>query len=87
MNRIGFVWFLAIGLLILSSPLAVAQPFMVTNSNDSGAGSLRQAILNANASPNGGQPDEIHFAIDAQPPPIQEPTMLFSAMGFTETVA
>ena len=38
--------------------------FMVTNTNDSGAGSLRQAILDANATPNTPVgPDEIHFNI------------------------
>jgi hypothetical protein len=31
---------------------ALAETFVVTNSNDSGAGSLRQAILNANGSPD-----------------------------------
>ncbi len=37
--------------------------FLVTNALDSGTGSLRQAILNANASANNGQPDQIRFAI------------------------
>jgi predicted outer membrane repeat protein len=38
--------------------------FLVTNVNDSGAGSLRQAILDANASPNlASGPDKIHFKI------------------------
>src|SRR5262249_55937217 len=37
--------------------------FLVTNTNDSGAGSLRQAILDANATPNVGGPDLISFAI------------------------
>ncbi len=36
-------------ILSLSSPLAAAATFTVTNLDDSGAGSLRQAILNANA--------------------------------------
>jgi hypothetical protein len=48
-----------------SNPLAIvltaaASTFTVTNTNDSGTGSLRQAILNANA--NAG-PDTIAFAI------------------------
>ncbi|MCI0745081.1 MAG: hypothetical protein L0Y58_06720, partial [Verrucomicrobia subdivision 3 bacterium] len=34
--------------------------FMVTTNGDSGPGSLRQAILDANATPG---PDEIHFSI------------------------
>lgn len=68
-QKILFVWMIAIGIMILASPVAVAQTFTVTNTNDSGAGSLRQAILDANAFPNGSQPDEIHFAIDAQTDP------------------
>lgn len=32
-----------------SNPFNIVSPFAVTNTNDSGAGSLRQAILNANA--------------------------------------
>ena len=43
-------------------PAAAAAPFAVTNTNDSGAGSLRQAILDANA--NNGL-DTISFAIPA----------------------
>src|SRR5258706_508114 len=38
--------------------------FMVTNTDDSGLGSLRQAMHDANTTPNtGGVPDEIHFNI------------------------
>ena len=64
-----------LGALIVLSTLWLAEPvnaqtvFTVTNTNDSGAGSLRQAITDANATPNGGQPDEIHFDIDAQTDP------------------
>ncbi len=43
----------------------VASPFLVTNTSDSGAGSLRQAILNANE--NIG-PDAITFAISGTAP-------------------
>ncbi|HET8674715.1 MAG TPA: HYR domain-containing protein [Blastocatellia bacterium] len=39
---------------------AVAMTFLVTNPNDSGAGSLRQAIIDANANPGA---DTINFAI------------------------
>jgi hypothetical protein len=42
-----------------------AAPFNVTNTNDSGAGSLRQAILDANANPG---PDEITFSIPGNGP-------------------
>jgi YVTN family beta-propeller protein len=41
---------------------------IVTNTNDSGAGSLRSAILTANALPNGSEPDEITFAISGAGP-------------------
>ena len=44
----------------LSAGVVLAAPFPVTNTNDSGAGSLRQAILDANA--NVG-PDTISFNI------------------------
>lgn len=37
--------------------------FLVTNTLDSGPGSLRQAMLDANATPNIGGPDVIRFAI------------------------
>jgi hypothetical protein len=52
---------LALGLLavLIPSGSAVALGFSVTNKNDGGAGSLRQAVLDANA--NSG-PDEIFFA-------------------------
>ena len=43
--------------VILSSP---SMTFSVTNTNDAGAGSLRQAIQNANSNPG---PDAISFAI------------------------
>ncbi len=51
--------FWAVGLLFLASR-AGAAIFTVVNTNDSGAGSLRQAILNANT--NSG-PDTIEFQI------------------------
>jgi IPT/TIG domain/S-layer homology domain len=49
-----------LGILFLAATGAAATTFTVTNTNDSGAGSLRQAILDANA---GAGADEIHFAI------------------------
>src|SRR5262249_6298209 len=43
---------------------AFEYQFKVPNTSDSGNGSLRQAILNANATPNlPGSPDVIRFAI------------------------
>jgi hypothetical protein len=47
-------------LIALATEVASASTFTVTNTNDSGAGSLRQAILNANANPGA---DSIHFNI------------------------
>jgi CSLREA domain-containing protein len=49
-KTIKFVWllFLTVG----SSGLASGATFTVTNTNDSGAGSLRQAIVDANAAPS-----------------------------------
>jgi titin len=44
-----------------AAPAAWAAEFTVTNTNDSGAGSLRQAILDANTNDSG--PDTISFAI------------------------
>ena len=52
-------------LALCSLNTAVADTFTVTNINDSGAGSLRMAITDANAHPNidGNTPDIIAFAI------------------------
>jgi len=60
-NRVGFFPIL-LGLvtLIASVPLATAATFTVTNTNDAGAGSLRQAITDANADPI---VDSVAFAI------------------------
>jgi len=52
-----------------SLEISAIPVLLVTNTNDSGAGSLRQAMLDANASANSNEPDEIHFAIDAQTDP------------------
>ena len=46
---------------------ALINVFSVTNTNDSGAGSLRQAILSANSTPNSANgPDKIHFNIRSE---------------------
>ena len=65
---------------------ARADIYTVTNTSDSGAGSLRQAILDANGHPNSGGPDRIHFAIPGTEahaiapvsalPAITEPTVI-----------
>ncbi len=45
--------------------LTEAVEFVVINTDDSGVGSLRQAIIDANASANAGGPDQITFNIGA----------------------
>ncbi|MEY2565156.1 MAG: hypothetical protein QOH88_3349 [Verrucomicrobiota bacterium] len=50
-------------LLSLSLVPASADTFLVTNTNDSGAGSLRQAITAANAHPNSAGVDVIAFNV------------------------
>ncbi|MFN2476157.1 MAG: hypothetical protein ABR526_07450 [Chthoniobacterales bacterium] len=61
MRTLGTVLLLNVVLVRLS----LAGTFTVTNTADSGAGSLRQAIVDANAQPNVSpdQPDRIEFAI------------------------
>ena len=49
------------GIEVLESRIAPAI-FFVLNANDSGTGSLRQAILDANSTPNSGGEDLISFA-------------------------
>ena len=46
--------------IVLLAVTAAAAPYIVSNTNDEGAGSLRQAILEANANPGA---DSINFAI------------------------
>lgn len=51
-----------------SPVFTVIGPLTVNNTNDSGPGSLREAILNANEMANGGGPDVITFAIPGAGP-------------------
>jgi hypothetical protein len=53
-------------LRIVDNDLGTSNTFVVTNTNDSGSGSLRQAILDANARPGS---DDIEFAIPASTDP------------------
>jgi hypothetical protein len=55
------------------------KTFVVTNTNDSGPGSLRQAILNANLS-NSAPPDTIDFNISGQGPFIISPLSALPAI-------
>ena len=72
-----------IGLMLVFSGVAQASTFVVTNTNSSGAGSLAQAILNANGNPG---PDVISFNIPGsgvhtisptnQLPPLTDPVTI-----------
>jgi hypothetical protein len=66
---------------IVASHSAAAITFTVTTTNDGGAGSLRQAILDANATPGA---DAIHFNIGSGPQLIR-PTNALPVI--TDTVA
>ena len=59
-NRMPIVW---TSIEQLSTGYVPPSKFVVTNTLDSGPGSLRQAILDANATPNVGGPDVIRFSI------------------------
>ena len=60
---------LLLALLALLAPTVAAQTtFVVTTVADSGPGSLRQAIADANSSPNGAEPDSIAFDIPGDGP-------------------
>lgn len=54
---------LTVGAIVLTGQAATI--YTVTNTNDGGAGSLRQAILDANGHPNAGpgSPDQIRFQV------------------------
>ncbi len=54
---------ISVSLIFVQSGHAAPQAFTVTNTNDSGAGSLRQAISDANGNANAGDMDVIEFNI------------------------
>ena len=70
------------GLLILPATSASATSFVVINTGDTGQGSLRQAILDANANPGA---DDITFAIPGTRPLIISPSTPLPAI--TEQVS
>ena len=69
--------------------------FTVINTNNANAGSLRQAIIDANNMPNvGGVPDEIHFNIPGGGVQTIQPTSELDAIteavivnGYTAAIA
>ncbi len=73
---------LAVLLYLVSAPLAAAT-FTVANTNDSGAGSLRQAILDANANPG---PDTIEFNIPGAGVHVIAPASVLPALTETVTI-
>lgn len=62
-NRSSVQWY---GFENLDTVYVAPSYFLVDNTNDSGPGSLRQAILDANATANSGVPDMIAFDIPGQ---------------------
>jgi hypothetical protein len=68
--------FLRAALLLGTISSATAETFVVNNVLDSGAGSLRQAITDANAHQNGSAADSIHFNI----PGAGVPTIVLASM-------
>ena len=64
--------------LVLGCTCAIAATFTVTNTNDSGAGSLRQAITDAN---NALGPHVINFNIPGTGPFTISPATEFPALG------
>jgi trimeric autotransporter adhesin len=79
--------------LLGTARFAHAADFTVTNTDDSGAGSLRQAIEDANAAANSGGPDLIKFAIPGDGPHTIAPTSQLPTIsqpvtidGYTESL-
>jgi len=66
---------------VVQDPAAAGLPLVVTNTNDSGAGSLRQAILNANRMINGAMPDAITFSIPGPGVHTIQPTSALPVIG------
>src|SRR5207248_6744963 len=69
---------LAAALLVPPAQPAQAATFTVTNTNDSGAGSLRQAMLSVNATAGG--PHTISFNIPGAGPHVIQPSTSLPTM-------
>ena len=67
--------------VVLTAPASI---FTVTNTGDSGTGSLRQAILNANSNPGA---DRIEFAIPGAGPHTITPTTVLPTISDPVTIA
>lgn len=76
-----FVAFVAIGFIVVSANLLFSKTFTVTNTSDSGAGSLRQAIYDANNTPAA---DTIKFAIPTSDPNYNASTNTWTIRPVTE---
>ena len=91
-RSVGSVWCRAVlaGVVVIAAPHASAATFFVTNTNDAGPGSLRQAMLSANATPG---LDAISFGISLPPgalatiaplTPLPDITDALSINGYTQ---
>ena len=76
---------------VLAAAIGAADTYTVTSTGDNGAGTLRQAILDANAHPGS---DDIHFAITGSEVHTIAPASPLPAMtgpgtidGYTQTGA
>lgn len=79
-----FSYILTSGVLLLRPQVARAATITVTNTNDSGAGSLRQAILDANTSV--GVADTIAFNIAGPGPHTIQPTSALPTISDQVTI-
>jgi hypothetical protein len=70
---------------LLLAVRASADTFLVTNANDSGPGSLRQAIIDANNHPNPSEGDRIAFSIPGSGS-VRTITVLSALPDITESV-
>ena len=75
--------FSMLAMLILVCRMATAADFIVTNVNDAGPGSLRQAILSANSSASSAT---IQFAIPGNGPHVIKPATPLPVVAYTTQI-